>query len=73
MRRVIAVAVAISLLAWGRYARAVPPVIAWCVQSPGQPDVCSADEERILASIRKRLDGGEGWELGGQIIVTRVQ
>lgn len=74
MRRVVAVvALAALALAQAPRALAVPPVIGWCVSSPGQPDVCSPDEERILASVRKRLAGGEGWDLGVQLTVTRVQ
>lgn len=74
MRFALALAAAVlALLAQAPRAHAVPPVIAWCVSSPGAVDVCSPDEERILASVRKRLAGGEGWDLGGQLTVTRVQ
>lgn len=72
MRRVLAAAV-LALLAQAPRAQADLPVVAWCVSSPGAADLCSADEERVLAAVRKRLDHGEGLELGGQVIVTRVQ
>lgn len=71
--RLALAALVLALLAQAPRALAVPPVIGWCVSSPGHPDVCSADEERLLASIRKRLAGGEGWDLGTQLTVTRVQ
>lgn len=73
MRYALVALLAAAALAQAPRALAVPPVIGWCVSSPGHPDVCSADEERILASVRKRLAGGEGWDLGQQLTITRVQ
>lgn len=72
MRRVLAAAV-LALLAQVPRAHAVPPVVTWCVSSPGAADLCSPDEDRVVAAVRKRLAQGEGWWIGDRLTVERVQ
>lgn len=72
-RTFILAAMALAALAQAPRASAVPPVVAWCVSSPGALDTCSASRERILAQVEKRMAGAEDWAIGGQLTVTRVQ
>lgn len=71
MRRVLAVAV-LALVAQAPRAQALPPVVTWCVSSPGAADLCSPDQERILRAVQKRL-ASEVWNIGEKLTIERVQ
>ncbi len=73
MRRVFAVAAVLALLAQAPRAQAVPPVVTWCVNSPGAAEFCSPVRERVLASVKKRLSTGEDWAVGQGLTIARVQ